>query len=86
MLFFKYPMMGSSSRMLLDLAANQGTILTRAPVVSPVSRYTMDLTYFRLSFIGVFTIYYYIIESIYYIYKIRSDLEINDDFGTFWRY
>ncbi|KAF3552633.1 hypothetical protein DY000_02007639 [Brassica cretica] len=25
-------------------------------------------------------------ESIYYIYKIRSDLEISDDFGAFWRY
>ena len=24
--------------------------------------------------------------SIYYIYKIKSDLEINDDFGAFWRY
>ena len=46
----------------------------------------MDLTYFRLRFIGVFTIYYYIIESIYDIYKIMSDLEISDDFGAFWRY
>ncbi|KAG5397614.1 hypothetical protein IGI04_019428 [Brassica rapa subsp. trilocularis] len=25
-------------------------------------------------------------ESIYYIYKIMSDLEISDDFGAFWRY
>ncbi|KAF3512114.1 hypothetical protein F2Q69_00007093 [Brassica cretica] len=25
-------------------------------------------------------------ESVYYIYKIRSDLEISDDFGAFWRY
>ncbi|KAF3513424.1 hypothetical protein F2Q69_00006900 [Brassica cretica] len=25
-------------------------------------------------------------ESIYYIYKIRSDLKISDDFGAFWRY
>ena len=46
----------------------------------------MDLTHFRQWFIGVFTIYYYIIESNYYIYKIRSDLEISDDFGAFWRY
>ena len=46
----------------------------------------MDLIYFRPWFIGVFTIYYYIIESIYYIYKIRSVLEISDDFGAFWRY
>ncbi|KAF2619730.1 hypothetical protein F2Q68_00039783 [Brassica cretica] len=37
-------------------------------------------------FIGVFTTNYYIIESIYYIYKIRSALEISDDFGAFWRY
>ena len=46
----------------------------------------MDLTHFCLWFIGVFIIYYYIIESIYYIYKIRSDLEINDDLEAFWRY
>ena len=46
----------------------------------------MDLTHFRLWFTDVFTSYYYIIESIYYIYKIRSDLEISDDFGAFWRY
>ena len=46
----------------------------------------MDLTHFHPWFIGVFTIYYYTIESIYYIYKIRSDLEISDDFGAFWRY
>ena len=32
-----------------------------------------------------FTNNYYIIESIYYIYKIRSVLEISDDFGGFWR-
>ena len=44
----------------------------------------MDLAHFRPWFIGVFTIYYYIIESIYYIYKIRSDLEISDDFEAFW--
>ncbi|KAF3511255.1 hypothetical protein F2Q69_00008800 [Brassica cretica] len=25
-------------------------------------------------------------NSIYYIYKIRNDLEISDDFGAFWRY
>ena len=37
----------------------------------------MDLTHFHPWFIGVFTIYYYIIESIYYIYKIRNDLEIS---------
>ena len=46
----------------------------------------MDLTHFRPWFIGVFTIYYYIIEPIYYIYKIMSDLEISDDFGAFWKY
>ena len=46
----------------------------------------MDLTHFHLWFIGVFTIYYYIIESIYYIYNIRSDLEISDNFGAFLRY
>ena len=33
-----------------------------------------------------FYYYHYIIESIYYIYKIRSVLEISDDFGGFWRY
>ena len=43
----------------------------------------MDLTHFHPCFIGVFTTNYYIIES---IYKIRSDLEISDDFGEFWRY
>ena len=36
--------------------------------------------------LGVFTNNYYIIEFIYYIYKIMSDLEISDDFGAFWRY
>ena len=46
----------------------------------------MDLTHFHTQFIGVFTNNYYIIESIYYIYKIRSVLEISDDFGEFWRY
>ena len=46
----------------------------------------MDLTYFYPWFIGVFTNNYYIIESIYYIYKIKSDLEISDDFGGFWKY
>ena len=46
----------------------------------------MDLTYFYPCFIGVFTNNYYIIESIYYIYKIKSDLEISDDFGGFWKY
>ena len=46
----------------------------------------MDLTHFHLWFIGVFTTNYYVIESIYYIYKIRSELEISDDFGAFWRY
>ena len=46
----------------------------------------MDSTRFHLWFIGVFTTNYYVIESIYYIYKIRSDLEISDDFGAFWRY
>ena len=46
----------------------------------------MVLTHFQPWFIGVFTTNYYIIESIYYIYKIRSDLEISDDFGAFWRY
>ena len=46
----------------------------------------MDLTHFHPWFIGVFTNNYYIIESIYYIYKIMSDLEISDDFGAFWRY
>ena len=45
----------------------------------------MDLTFFYSWFIGVFN-KYYIIESIYYIYKISSDLEISDDFGVFWRY
>ena len=47
----------------------------------------MDLTHFHPCFIGVFTTNYYIIESIYYIYKIRSDLEISDDlehFGDIW--
>ncbi|XP_024009506.1 scarecrow-like protein 30 isoform X2 [Eutrema salsugineum] len=37
MLFCKYPMMGSDSKTVLDLAANQGTILTLGPTVSPVS-------------------------------------------------
>ena len=46
----------------------------------------MDLTHFHPWFIGVFTTNYYIIESIYYICKIKSDLEISDDFGAFWRY
>ena len=46
----------------------------------------MHLTHFHPQFIGVFTNNYYIIESIYYIYKIRSVLEISDDFGAFWRY
>ena len=46
----------------------------------------MDLTYFYSWFISILTINYYIIESIYYIYKIMSDLEISDDFGAFWRY
>ena len=46
----------------------------------------MDLTYFHPWFICVFTIYYYIIEYIYYIYKIMSDLDISDDFRAFWRY
>ena len=46
----------------------------------------MDLTHFHPWFIGVFTNNCYIIESIYYVYKIRSDLEISDDFGAFWRY
>ena len=46
----------------------------------------MDLTHFHPWFIGVFTTNYYIIESIYYIYKIMSVLEISDDFGAFWRY
>ena len=43
----------------------------------------MDLTHFHPWFIGIFTTNYYIIESIYYIYKIMSDLEISDDFGAF---
>ncbi|KAF8100253.1 hypothetical protein N665_0228s0008 [Sinapis alba] len=38
MLFCKYPLMGSDSTTVLDLAANQGTILTPEPVVSPVSK------------------------------------------------
>ena len=46
----------------------------------------MDLTHFHPWLIGVFTNNYYIIESINYIYKIMSDLEISDDFGAFWRY
>ena len=46
----------------------------------------MDLTHFHPWFIGVFTTNYYIIESIYYIYKIMNVLEISDDFGAFWRY
>ena len=46
----------------------------------------MDLSHFHPKFIGVFTNNYLIIESIYYIYKIRSELEISDDFGAFWRY
>ena len=46
----------------------------------------MDLTHFYPWFISVFTTNYYITESIYYIYEIRSDLEISDDFGAFWRY
>ena len=46
----------------------------------------MDFTYFHPWFIGVFTNYYYIIDSIYYNYKIKSDLEISDDFRAFWRY
>ena len=46
----------------------------------------MDLTHFHPQFIGVFTNNYYIIESIYYICTIMSDLEISDDFGAFWRY
>ena len=46
----------------------------------------MDLTHFHPQFIGVFTNNYIIIESIYYIYKIRNVLEISDDFGAFWRY
>ena len=46
----------------------------------------MDLTHFHQWFIGVFTIYYYIIESIYFIYKIMSDLEISDEFVAFWKY
>ena len=46
----------------------------------------MDLTHFHPWFIGVFTNNYYILDSIYYIYKIRSVLEISDDFGAFWRY
>ena len=41
----------------------------------------MDFTHFHSLIIGVFTI-----EFIYYIYKIRSDLEISDDFRVFWRY
>ena len=43
------------------------------------------MTHFHPWFIGVFTNNYYI-ESVYYIYKIMSDLEISDDFGEFWRY
>ena len=39
----------------------------------------MDLTYFHPWFIGVFTTNYYVIESIYYIYRIRSALEESDD-------
>ena len=46
----------------------------------------MDLTHFHPWFIGFFTNNYYIIESIYYIYKIKSGLEISDDFGAFLRY
>ena len=46
----------------------------------------MDLTHFYPQFISVFTNIYIIIEAIYYIYKIRKVLEINDDFGAFWRY
>ena len=46
----------------------------------------MDLTHFHPYLIGVFTNNYIIIESIYYIYKIRNVLEISDDFGAFWRY
>ena len=46
----------------------------------------MDLTHFHPWFIGVFNNNYYIIGPIYYIYKMRSDLEISDDFGAFWRY
>ena len=43
----------------------------------------MDLTHFYPWFIGAFTNNYYIIEYIYYIYKIMSDLEISDDFEAF---
>ena len=46
----------------------------------------MDLTHFHPWFIGFFTNNYYNIESIYYIYKIKSDFQISDDFGVFWRY
>ena len=46
----------------------------------------MDLTHFYPWFISVLTTNYYIIESISNIYRIRSDLEISDDFGAFWRY
>ena len=43
----------------------------------------MDLTHFYPCFISVLNTNYYIIEFIYYIYRIRSDLEENDDFGAF---
>ena len=46
----------------------------------------MDLTHFHPWFIGASTNNYYIIEPIYYIYLTRSNLEISDDFGPFWRY
>ena len=46
----------------------------------------MDFTHFKPWFIGVLITNYYIIESIYFIYKIMSDLGESDDFGAFWRY
>ena len=46
----------------------------------------MDMTHFHPWFIGVFTNNYSIIKSVYYIYKIRSYLEISNDFGAFWRF
>ena len=43
----------------------------------------MDLTHFYPWFISVLITNYYLIESILNIYRIRSDLEENDDFGVF---
>ena len=40
---------------------------------------------FLLMVYNVLITNYYILESIYYIYRFRSVLEENDDYGEFWR-